>query len=151
VLSYDNNSFGVVMIFLRLACFFVGCGTLFLAPFIVVSETHGPLIPGLNDTVASMLMLVIFVFPYFFLAALEKRTIRQLKMRVLAALLMLAQFAVGGWVLASELGEAALIAVGVLMSLSVFLFMMCVWPGVVSSRSRRPLRERGPEDHYTPS
>lgn len=138
------------MIFMRLTCFFVGCVSLFVAPFIVMSETHGPLIPGINDTLGSVVLLVVFVFPYFFLAALEKRAVRMQKMRILAGLFMLFQFAAGGWVLASELGESAMIAVAILMSFTVILFMMCVWPGVVSSRSRRPMRERGPEDHYTP-
>lgn len=138
------------MIFLRLTCFFVGCLTLFMAPFVVVSETHGPLVPGINDTLGSVLLLVVFVFPYFFLAALEKRALRTRKMRILAGLFMVCQFAAGGWVLASELGESAMIAVGILMSFTVLLFMLCVWPGAVSGRSRRPMRARGPEDHYTP-
>jgi len=150
VLCYDNKCFGVLMIFLRLTCFLVGCAALFVAPFVVVSETHGPVIRGINDTVASVSLLVIFLLPYFFLAALEKRAIRTPRMRVVAGILMLCQFAVGAWVLASELGEAAMIAVAILLSFTVCLFMMCVWPAVVTGRSRRPMRERGATDHYTP-
>ena len=138
------------MIFLRLTCFLVGCAALFMAPFVVVSETHGPLIPGVDDTLGPVLLLVVFVLPYFFLAALEKRALRTLKMRILAGVFMACQFAAGGWVLASELGESAMIMVAILMSFTAFLFMMCVWPGVVSGRGRRPMRERSPEDHVTP-
>jgi small-conductance mechanosensitive channel len=133
---------GLQMIFLQVLSFLAGCVVLFAAPFFFL-PSQGNIAISINyEVIMAMAVIGLCALPYFLLGLAGHRVNRSRALRLSVAALLLVQVTIAGWLMmtvATEFG--VLLAIGVALLISVFLFISFVWPGT-HHRSHRPMRRR---------
>ena len=127
------------MIFLRLLALLAGGLVLILPPMVVAGNSH----PGLPAWVAvgGLAGLALVALSFLYIAALGGRMRRSSYTRVLGGLLLMIPAAGGITVLATRTDPALLWGSGLLVSLTMLLFITFVYPAS-GDRRQRPMRRR---------
>lgn len=129
------------MFFLRILSFLAGGAVLLGAPFLLLSERAGVAFGNIFLVLLATLAVCVFAGAYFYIAMVGHRAPRSPRIRKIAAGLIGFQVLAGIVVLAVSQHVTVLSACGVMMCISVFLFLACVYPGELP-RTHRPMRRR---------
>ncbi len=133
------------MFFLRILSFIAGSMVLLGAPFLMLSARAGLASGHVLLVLIATLAVCVFGFAYFFIAMTGHRTPRSPRVRTLVGGLITFQLLSGVAVLAFSQDAQLLMATGVLLCVSVFLFLAFVYPGELP-RTHRPMRRRDSGD-----
>jgi hypothetical protein len=125
--------------------FFAGSFVAFAAPFLMLTERQGMAMGGVATILLGAVSVLGFGLAYFYFALLGHNIVRSVRMRKVAAGLVVFQLAAGAWLIHASTNQRVLVTAAPLLCFSVLLFLAFVWPGN-SSHHHRPMRRREHSD-----
>jgi hypothetical protein len=130
-----------IMIVLRLLALLAGA-LILVAPPMFTPETGQTGMPA-GEVLGGLAGLTLVAFSFLYIAVLGNRMRRSRTLRVLGGLLLLIPAAAGATVLATRTDPVLLWCSGLLLSITVMLFVSFVYPAT-QERRQRPMRRREP-------
>ena len=135
------------MIFLRLLSFLIGIGIPMALP-LVLSDVGTRGMPGW-PVLGGLFGMSLISGSFLYIALLAPRMRRSIILRILGGLLLMLPMAASLAVLWTRTQEDMLLAGGLLLAVSVLMFLAFVFPAI-PDRRQRPMRERDRQEHALP-